>query len=178
MPRPSRRWMPPWRCWPLDRHPSLTRNRSTPGGGDTDIRKGCINLMRPASYLVSLLGGIERNGAQTRQMRTSRNCPPAYSGPRQESWVLDLLPPPLFQCKLLYSSDERRNSFLFQKGLAKETVLVRLRWSRNPVSEAPQSHSDRTSDEIGTHENALRFQCVKNAAKTSRLKRSSRPRYC
>ena len=84
--------------------------------------------------------------------------------PRRESWLPGSLPPPFYQCKLPHSPDKRRNSFWFQKGLAEATVLLRLRRSRNPVSEAPQSHSDRTSPKSVRSEIIVEGQKLKTSA--------------
>jgi len=72
--------------------------------------------------------------------------------------------PPFNQCKLPHSPDERRNSFWFQKGLKGASVLLRLRRSRNLVSEAPPSHSDRTSVKSVRSENIVECQKLKNSA--------------
>ena len=72
--------------------------------------------------------------------------------------------PPASCRKLRHDPDVRPNSFWFQKGLAEATVLLRLRQSRNSVSEAPQSHSDRTSPKSVRSENIEVFQGIKTSA--------------
>ena len=95
-----------------------------------------------------------------------------------ESWLPGSLPPPLINFKLGHSPDERRNSFWFQRGLAMPSVLLRPRRSPNSVSDAPPSHSDRTSSKSVRSENAEPVQRVKNAAYASQFELLPLPPAC
>jgi len=125
----------------------------------------------------SLFGGLLRKPAETPKILASRNPTKRFASSRRESWLPAPLPPPVFYCKLASTADERSNSLWFQRGLATQCEPLRLRLRRKSVLECPQSHSERTSQKSVRMEKPESFQALKNPAKTSRSKRSSRPRF-
>ena len=91
----------------------------------------------------SLPGGLERNGAKTPEIRTSRSSAQGFSASRRESSFSAPFPPPI-------SHTEHDNGtflgpffFAFQRGLAKATALQRLPKRPQSVSEPRLSLIDR-----------------------------------
>ena len=77
---------------------------------------------------------------------------------RRERWIPGPLPPPTSFCKLAQARQQRRNSSLFQRGLARPTEPQRLAGRQFSVSEWLSSLSEQTSRDLVRSKKTQRFQ--------------------
>ena len=76
----------------------------------------------------------------------------------RERWTPVPSPPPTSFCKLAQARQQRRNSSLFQRGLARPTEPQRLARRRFSVSEWLSSLTERTSPDLVRSKKTQRFQ--------------------
>jgi hypothetical protein len=103
---------------------------------------------------------VESNPAESALDASFRSLTNDFSASRQESSLPAIFPPPSSVTQLDQGLSRSPFFFLFQRGLADATGLLRLAKGHKLVSEGPTSLSDRPSPETQRFKNVLYFQWV------------------
>ena len=119
----------------------------------------------------------ERNSAKAQIRKGLRTLAGAIAALLGESWVSGAPPPPTSFCKFAQARQRRRNSSLFQRGLARPTEPQRLTKRRFSVSERLSSLTERTSPELVRSKKTQHFQSFADSCRPNFLPRFSRPAF-
>jgi hypothetical protein len=133
---------------------------SPPDSATGSCEAGVSLVKRPYKKGQSLPGGLERNGAKTPEIGTSRRSAQGFSASRQESSFPAPVSPPLAHRKPEMKSLAGPFFFLFHRGLARPSDFRRLAFGSELVSESPASLSTRPSHKSRRIQKVTPFQHV------------------